>query len=164
VLEKLIDGLLWILGVVRNRPKLAIEYAPLDGLSTAGPPGKLTVRWRYRLTITNLSKEDALELAVIRTSNPQLETLGVHHIKGLEHLEVERQLAKELDKDAVVAARYDFHGALEPPELKDLTLVLRYRSSSGVTCYTDYLRNRRAKPNTWPFREPKRASVLPAMR
>lgn len=155
MLDKLLDAFLWVVGLVRNRPRLVIEYASLDGMSSVGGPGKLSVRWRYRVTVTNLSKEDALELAVIRTSNPQLQSLGVHHIKGLEHLEVERQLVKELDKDAVVAARHDFHGALEPAELKDLALVLRYKSSNGVTCYTDYLRTRSNKPNTWPFREPK---------
>jgi hypothetical protein len=155
VFDKLIDGLLWVIGLVRSRPRLIVEYTSLGGSSTACSPAKLTVRWRYRVTITNLSKEDALDLTVVRTNIPQLENLGGHHVKGLEHLELKHQLVKELDKDTVVSARHDFHGALEPTELKELVLVLRYKSGIGVTWYTDYVRSRSDKPNTWSFRQPK---------
>ena len=158
MIERLLNGLLWIVGLVRNRPKLAIEYAPLDGMSGAGTAGKLMVRWRYRVTITNLAKEDALVLAVIHTNNRQLEKLGHHHIRGLEHVAIERRLERELDKPAVVAAGHDFHGALEPLELSDLALTLRYKSSSGVTCYTEYVRRRHDDANRWPLwmrKEPK---------
>lgn len=155
MLDKLLDGVLWAVGVVRNRPKLAVEYASLDGMSTAATAGRLTVRWGYRVRITNLSKEDALELVVVRSTISGMETLGVHHIKGLEHLELVRRLEKELDREVVVAAHHDFHGALEPQELKDFALVLRYKSSNGVTCYTDYSRTRRGELNIWTIREPR---------
>ncbi len=146
----------WLASFVR-RPKLKVEYTPLDGMSFAGPhPGMLTVRWKYRLTITNLSNEDALELAVIRTNDPGLESLGAHHIKGLEALVVERRLEKAIPKDVVVAAQHKFHGALEPSELKELAVLLRYKSSNGVTRHTDYLRSRGEQANAWSFREPKR--------
>src|SRR5262249_62264837 len=100
------------------------------------------------------SKQDALDLTVIRTNIPELLNLGVHHLKGLDNAKLERQLIKEMDKDAVVSARHDFHGILEPTELKDLVLDLRYKSDSGVTSYTSYMRSRK-NPNTWSFRRPK---------
>jgi len=155
VFDKLIDCFLWIVRLFRNRPKLSVEYASLGGGSSRGSPTKLTVSWRYRVTITNLSKEDALDLTVIRTNIPELQQLGVHHLKGLDSLELKRQLVKELDKDTVVSARHDFHGVLEPTELKELVLVLRYKSDSGVTRYTNYMRSRTDKPNTWSFRQSK---------
>jgi hypothetical protein len=155
VFDKLIDGLLWFVRLVRSRPRLSVEYASLGGGSSVGSPTKLTVHWRYCVTITNLSNEDALDLTVIRTNIPELEKLRVHHVKGLAHLELKQQLVKELDKDTVVSARHDFHGVLEPTELKELVLVLRYKSESGVTWYTDYMRSRSNKPNTWSFRQPK---------
>jgi len=154
VFDKLIDFFLWIVRLFRSRPRLSVEYASRGGSSSAGSPNKLTVRWHYRVTITNLSKEDALDLTVIRTNIPELEKLGVHHLKGLDHLELKCQLVKELDKETVVSARHDFHGVLEPTELKELVLVLRYKSDSGVTSYTSYTRSRE-NPNTWSFRQPK---------
>ena len=68
---------------------------------------------------------------------------------------VERRLEKALPKETVVASQHNFHGALEPSELKDLALLLRYKSSNGITRYTDYRRSRRDAPNTWPNRAPK---------
>ena len=156
VLEVLAKPLAWIFWFLWSRPKLAIEYASLDARSTAGPPDKLRVWWRYRLTITNLSKEDALEVVVVQSTDPQLDELGFHHLKGLDTAEVERKLEKNLDKNAVVAAHHDFHGALEPQALKDLTLVLRYKSAKGLPCYTEYVRRRQNGANAWPRRQPKR--------
>jgi hypothetical protein len=79
VLEKLLDGVIWLGGLLRNRPKLMVEYVPGDAMSGAGPPGMLTVRWRYRVKITNLSKEDALEVEVISTNNPASEAPSAPH-------------------------------------------------------------------------------------
>lgn len=155
MLEKLLDGFIWLGGLFWNRPRLMVEYAPGDVMSGAGPPGMLKVRWRYRVKITNISKEDALEVAVISTNNSQLQNLSVHYIKGLEHIELEHQLVNDLDKDAVVAARHDSHGALEPLELRNLAMILRYKSSSGLTFYTDYARSRSDNPNKWHLRTPK---------
>jgi hypothetical protein len=136
-----------------------VEYAPGDGISGAGPAGMLTVRWRYRVKITNLLQDDALEVVVIKTNDSQLQNLPVHHIRGLEHIELKGQLEKNLNKDAVVAAGHDFHGVLEPPELRDLKLILSYKSSRGLTFYTDYERSRSGSPNKykWSIRRPKDA-------
>jgi hypothetical protein len=132
-----------------------VDYAPGDAMSGAGPPGRLMVRWQYRVKITNISKEDALEVEVIKSSDPQLRKLPVHHIKGLDHIELKRMLIKSLDKDVVVAAQHDFYGALEPLELREITMILCYKNSNGFKFYTDYARSRSDTLNMWPVWKPK---------
>jgi hypothetical protein len=54
-----------------------------------------------------------------------------------------------------VAAQHDFHGRLEPPELKALTLVLRYKSESGFAHYTAYGRAGGVDSNKYSLRAPR---------
>lgn len=157
--EWIVAYVLRSVGLIRNRPKLKVEYTPLEGRSSTDVYGKMLVRWDYRVTITNLSKQDALEPTVVCSTNQQLQTLGVHHIRGLDCVHIKQRLEKQIDKNFVIATGSDFHGALEPSELKELALVLRYKSHYGVTCYTDYLRNRQDRPNMWSLCEPKWAKA-----
>ena len=159
MLEKLLDGVIWAVGLFRKRPKLLVEYQRLDDMSTAAEFGTVTVRWRFRVSITNLASEDALELTVLESSTPELRELPEHHVRGLDRLVVERTLTQHLDLKSVVEARQGGGGRLpEPAELSNLKLVLAYRSSGGLTFYTDYLRSRAARPNQWGRRRPHGAA------
>jgi hypothetical protein len=121
-------------------PRLEVRYGKRDARSTGGPGEKLTLRWGYKVTVTNLAKQDAIDVRVVKSNNPQLSTLPESHVKGLEKVEVENYLTKDVDRETVVQAQHDFHGRLEPPELKDLRLVLRYKNESGVVFFTTYKR------------------------
>lgn len=159
MLEKLFDGVIWAVGLVRKRPKLLVEYQPLRDMSTAVDFGTVTVRWPFRVTITNLATEDALEVTVLESSMPELRELPEHHIRALDRLVVERTLRQDLDLKSVIEARQAGGGRLpEPAELSNLRLVLAYRSNGGPTFYTDYLRSRAARPNQWSRRRPHGAA------
>jgi hypothetical protein len=159
VLEKLLDGAIWTVGLFRKRPKLIVEYQQLDNMSFGEEPGTVSVRWRFRVTITNLANEDALELAVVESSTPELREIPEHHVRGLDRLVVERQVRQHRDLQAVVEERQAGGGHLpEPAELVNLHLVLAYRSAAGLTFYTDYLRSRTAGPNQCSMRRPRGAA------
>lgn len=152
------DQALAIFSIYRARPRLKVEYRPLNGDSEAGATNeKLKIRWHYQVSITNMTKEDALECSVLHANLPQLSNLGVHHIRALETLTINREFTNELDRHTVAAAPRNnrFHGALEPAELAGISMVLEYKSGFGITFYTDYQRSRKEEPNQWPLREPK---------
>lgn len=152
-------GAVWLVrSLFLARPRLVVRYEHRDGQSSAGSAGQLRVRWGYRVIITNVSKNDALEISVVRSTNPQLQTLPANHLKGLDELRLEPNLVTELDRDVVVNAQHDFHGRLEPPELKALTLVLRYKSESGFAHYTTYERVGGVDSNKHSLRAPEWAA------
>lgn len=150
------DQALAIFGIYRARPRLKVEYRACGGDSGEGSTNdKLQIRWRYQVSITNMTKEDALEFSVLRSNLPQLSNLGIHHIKALETLTIDKEFSKELDRDTVVVAQHNFHGTLEPAELAGISMVLEYKSGFGITFYTDYQRSRKESSNQWPLQEPK---------
>jgi hypothetical protein len=159
VLEKLLDGVIWSVGLFRKRPKLLVEYTRLDDMSTGGESGTLNVRWRFRVTITNLAGEDAIELAALNSSLQELRDLPEHHVRALDKLVVERQFVQHRRLGAVVSERQAGAGRLpEPPELSHLRMLLSYRSAAGLTFYTDYDRARAERPNQWSMRRPRGAA------
>ncbi|MFA5034121.1 MAG: hypothetical protein WC614_14025 [bacterium] len=152
-----LDKFLGIFGIYRSRPRLKVEYKTHGGDSGVGSTDdKLRIRWRYKVVITNITKEDALELAVLHANLPELASLGIPHIKALDIVTLEKELVRELDRATVVAAQHRFHEALQPNELRDLALALEYKNGLGITFYTDYRRARGADSNQWPLRKPVR--------
>ena len=145
--------------LVLLRPRLRVNYQPGSGRSSLGPAGMLEIHWAYKIDLTNLRKYDALEIKVIQTTNSQLTKLPIDHIKGMDHATFDMQLAKNVDVDTVIKARHDFHGELEPPELKKLLLCLEYRNSSGFKFYTVYRRVDGSQTNTNHFRMPRIAAT-----
>ena len=140
-LAAVIGVLAWVVrALFLTTPRLEVHYQKRDARSTGGPGDKLTLRWGYKVTITNLSNQDAIDVRVVKSNNPQLTTLPEPHVKGLEKLEVENYLTKDVDRETVVQAHHDFHGTLEPPELKAFCLLLRYKNESGVAFFTNYKR------------------------
>jgi hypothetical protein len=136
------------------RPRLRVSYKPGEGQSASGPAGMLEIRWAYNITLSNLSKYDALEIRVIKSTNPQLSKLPIDHLKGLDSASLDMQLTKNLDRDTVVKAHHDFHGELEPPELNEMALDLEYRNESGFRFYTVYRRVNGSQTNMYHFRSP----------
>jgi hypothetical protein len=59
-------GAVWLFrSLFLARPRLVVRYEHRDGQSSAASAGTLKVRWGYRVTITNVSKNDALEICVV---------------------------------------------------------------------------------------------------
>jgi hypothetical protein len=159
IVAAIIGAIAWVArSLFLIRPKLEVRYAHADGQSSVGVAGGLAVRWGYKVTISNLSKHDALEVRVLQAATPEAGTLPADYLKGLDRLELAHNLVKELDRDTVVQARHDFHGALEPAELKRFCLVLRYRNDSGLTFYTNYQRINGVDMNSFSIRRPKGAA------
>lgn len=153
-----LDKLLGIFGIYRARPRLKVEYKTHGGDSGAGSTDdKLRIRWRYKVVITNMTQEDALELKVLHANLSELASLGIPHIRALDSVTLEKEFVRELDKAAVVSAQHRFHEALQPNELRDLALAMEYKSGLGITFYTDYQRARGTDSNQWPLRKPQAA-------
>jgi hypothetical protein len=120
----------------------------------------LTLRWSYTVVLTNLSKQDALEVEVVETNNPQLARLPMHCVRALESIPIELQLSKDVARQVVLAAESspaerDFWGKLAPPELKNLHLVLAYKNDHGRSSYTVYRRQGNAEHNEYRRSRPK---------
>ena len=137
------------------RPRLRVSYKRGGGQSSSGPAGMLEIHWAYNITLNNLSRYDALEITVVESTNPQLRAFPIDHLKGLDSASLNMQLTKNLNRDTVVKARHDFHGELEPPELKEILLCLEYRNESGFRFYTLYRRVDESETNMYHFRRPR---------
>jgi hypothetical protein len=159
IVAAIIGAIAWLArSLFLVRPRLEVRYRHRGGQSSLGPAGTLTVRWGYQVTISNLSKHDALEVRVLRSATPQLQSLPADYLKGFDRLELDHNLVKDVDRDTVVQAHHAFHGALEPAELKNFALVLRYRNDSGFAFYTTYERVNGADSNSFSIRRPKGAA------
>lgn len=146
----LIGVLAWVVrALLLTTPRLEVRYHKRNASSTGGPGDTLTLRWGYKITVTNLSKQDAIDVRVVTCNNPQLTSLPEPHVKGLDKLEVENYLTRDVDRQTVVQAQHDFHGRLEPPELGALSLVLRDKNESGVPFFTTYRRVDGHDVNKW---------------
>ncbi len=160
-LEKVAAPVSWLYRVLTVRAKLRVEVKPGSAMSVAGPSHSLlTLRWSYKVVITNLSKQDALELEVAETNNPQLTHLPAHFVRALDSVTVELQLSKDVDRQAVLAAeasaaQRDFWGKLAPLELADMRLVLAYKNDQGTSAYTVYHRRGGVDQNEYRRTKPK---------
>jgi hypothetical protein len=161
LLEKAVAPVTWLYRVLTERGKVRVEFKTRDTMSVAGfDYSLLTLRWRYTVVLTNLSKQDALELEVVETNNPQLARLPTHCVRALESVPIELELTKDVPRAAVLAAEAtpaerDFWGKLAPAELKELRLVLAYKNDHGRTAYTLYRRQNSADRNDYARTRPK---------
>ena len=137
------------------RPKVRIAYARAGGGSAAGTDSQLTLTWRYHLNITNETKYDALNLQVVHTSHHVLSRLPSVHLKGLEDWKVEEKLHKLVDRETVIREGHDFHGTLQPPELRDIMICLGYQNEAGFRFYTLYEKHGDLENNSYHFRRPQ---------
>jgi hypothetical protein len=164
-LEKVASPIAWLYRVLTERAKLRVELKTRDAMSVSGPSSDLlTLRWKYTVIVTNMSKQDALELEVLETNSPQLARLPVPHVRALESISVDLRLSKDVDRQAVLSAeagssQRDFWGQLAPPELKDLRLVLSCKNDHGRPAYTVYSRREGADHNEYRRTKPKRAAA-----
>jgi hypothetical protein len=161
LLEKAVAPVTWLYRVLTERAKVRVEFKTRDAMSVASHDySVLTLRWRYTVVLTNLSKQDALELDVVDTNNPQLSRLPMHCVRALESIPIELELAKDVPRAVVLAAdappgQRDFWGKLAPAELKELRLVLAYKNDHGRAAYTLYRRRDSADRNEYPRTRPK---------
>jgi hypothetical protein len=156
-------GVLWVArAVFLARPRLSIRYKRADGQSSGASSTMLKVRWGYTVTISNLSKHDALEVEVVSSTVKELQPLPTHHIAALQDLVLNLNMVKTLERSTVVDAQHDFHGRLEPVELRDFAAVLRYKSEIGLRFYTVYRRSGGVDANQYVLRAPPGPNLLTA--
>lgn len=139
------------------RPKVRIGYARGGGQSGAGTDSQLKITWDYHLSLTNITKHDALNLQVVHASDRLISQLPVVHLKGLADSKVEEKLNKLVDRDTVIRGGHDFHGRLQPPELRDIMICLRYQNEAGFRFYfyTLYKKKGDLEENSYHFRQPQ---------
>jgi hypothetical protein len=140
------------------RPKVRIAYARGGGKSAAGTDSELRLTWCYSLSLTNVTKHDALNLQVIHASDHVLSRLPLVHLKGLADSKIEAKLSKLVDRNTVVRAGHDFHGKLHPPELRDITICLGYQNETGFRFYTLYKKKGDLEENSYHFGRPQLAT------
>jgi len=161
LLEKAVAPVSWLYRVFTERAKVRVEFKRGPAMSTATHDYSiLSLRWTYTIVFTNLTKQDALELQVVDTNNPQLARLPMHCVRALESIPIELQFSKQITREALLAAetspsQRDFWGTLAPPELKELHLVLSYKNDHGRSSYTEYRRQSDAEQNEYRRSRPK---------
>jgi len=136
------------------RPKVRVGFAKGNAQSGPGNALDLMLTWWYSLTLANLSKHDALELELVSVSNNVVDTLPASHITALASVKYEGRLQKLVNREFVVSAAHDFNVRLQPAELRNIGIILRYRNESGLRFYTVYEKHGEIETNIFRFRRP----------